>query len=92
MFGGGYLTPLLPLLFEHGAMSSLMSFAPNEPTPLMMVVAQNTDRRIAADKKCQSSIFYAAMLWENYLYQLAKYKKRGLPFHEAQIKAAEKNH
>ena len=30
------------------------------------------------------------MLWENYLYQLAKYKKRGLPFHEAQIKAAEK--
>lgn len=90
MFGGGYLMPLLPLLFEHGAMPSLMSFAPNEPTPLMMAVAQNTDRRIAADKSVNPAFFYAAMLWENYLYQLAKYKKRGLPFHEAQIKAAEK--
>ena len=57
MFGGGYLTPLLPLLFEHGAMSSLMSFAPNEPTPLMMVVAQNTDRRIAADKSVNPAFF-----------------------------------
>ena len=57
MFGGGYLTPLLPLLFEHGAMSSLMSFAPNEPTPLMMVVARNTDRRIAADKSVNPAFF-----------------------------------
>ncbi|WP_049235618.1 polynucleotide adenylyltransferase PcnB [Moraxella canis] len=90
MFSGGYLTPLLPLLFDYGAMPSLMNYAPNEPTPLMMAVAQNTDRRIAADKSVNPAFFYAAMLWENYLYQLAKYKKRGLPFHEAQIKAAEK--
>ena len=90
MFGGGYLAALLPLLFEHGAMNSLMNYAPNEPTTLMTAVAINTDRRVAMGKSVNPAFFYAAMLWENYLHQLAKYKKRGLPFHEAQLKAAEK--
>lgn len=90
MFGGGYLSSLLPLLFEFGAMSSLMSFAPNEPTPLMMAVAKNTDRRLMEGKSVNPAFFYAAMLWENYLHQLAKYKKNGLPFYEAQLKAAQK--
>ena len=90
MFGGGYLAALLPLLFEHGAMNSLMNYAPNEPTALMTAVAINTDRRVAMGKSVNPAFFYAAMLWENYLHQLAKYKKRGLPFHEAQLKAAEK--
>lgn len=90
MFGGGYLAALLPLLFEHGAMNSLMNYAPNEPTALMTAVAINTDRRVAMGKSANPAFFYAAMLWENYLHQLAKYKKRGLPFHEAQLKAAEK--
>lgn len=90
MFGGGYLEPLLTLLFEYGAMNSLMSHAPNEPTALMMAVAHNTDRRVAEGKNVNPAFFYAALLWENYLHQLAKYKKRGLPFHEAQLKAAEK--
>ena len=90
MFGGGYLAALLPLLFEHGAMNSLMNYAPNEPTALMTAVAINTDHRVAMGKSVNPAFFYAAMLWENYLHQLAKYKKRGLPFHEAQLKAAEK--
>lgn len=90
MFGGGYLAALLPLLFKHGAMNSLMNYAPNEPTALMTAVAINTDRRVAMGKSVNPAFFYAAMLWENYLHQLAKYKKRGLPFHEAQLKAAEK--
>ncbi len=90
MFGGGYLAALLPLLFEHGAMNSLMNYAPNEPTALMTAVAINTDRRVAMGKSVNPAFFYAAMLWENYLHQLAKYKKHGLPFHEAQLKAAEK--
>ncbi|MFB6348634.1 polynucleotide adenylyltransferase PcnB [Moraxella sp. ZJ142] len=90
MFGGGYLSALLPLLFEFGAMPSLMHFAPDAPTPLMMAVAQNTDRRTAMGKSVNPAFFYAVLLWENYLHQLAKFKKRGLPFHEAQLKAAEK--
>ncbi len=90
MFGGGYLAALLPLLFKHGAMNSLMNYVPNEPTALMTAVAINTDRRVAMGKSVNPAFFYAAMLWENYLHQLAKYKKRGLPFHEAQLKAAEK--
>lgn len=90
MFGGGYLAALLPLLFKHGAMNSLMNYVPNEPTALMTAIAINTDRRVAMGKSVNPAFFYAAMLWENYLHQLAKYKKRGLPFHEAQLKAAEK--
>lgn len=89
MFGGGYLAPLLPLLFEHGAMTSLMRFAPNAPTPLMMAIAKNTDQRVAAGKSVNPAFFYAALLWENYLHQLAKFKKRGLQFFDAQKKAAE---
>ncbi|MDO4441075.1 MAG: polynucleotide adenylyltransferase PcnB [Moraxella sp.] len=90
MFTGGYLLPLLPLLFEHGAMSSLMTYAPNAPTPLMNAIASNTDKRVNMGKGVNPAFFYAALLWENYLHQLAKFKKKGLPFHEAQGKAAAK--
>ncbi|MDO4896772.1 MAG: polynucleotide adenylyltransferase PcnB [Moraxella sp.] len=90
MFCGGYLTALLPLLFEHGAMNSLMMYAPNAPTALMNAVAVNTDKRVAQDLGVNGAFFYAVLLWENYLHALAKFKKRGLPFYEAQIKAAAK--
>ncbi|UTO04310.1 polynucleotide adenylyltransferase PcnB [Moraxella sp. FZLJ2107] len=90
MFGGGYLTPLLPLLFDSGAMASLMTYPPEAPSALMMAVAKNTDRRINGGKSVNPAFVYAVLLWGNYLYQLAKFKKRGLPFHEAQLKAAEK--
>lgn len=90
MFGGGYLAPLLPLLFEHGAIDSLMTHAPNEPSALMTAVAVNSDKRIQAGKTVNPAFFYAALLWGNYLHQLAKFKKRGVPFYKAQLKAAEK--
>ncbi|MGO2213430.1 polynucleotide adenylyltransferase PcnB [Psychrobacter alimentarius] len=90
MFTGGYLVPLLPLLFESGAIDSLIIYPPSEPSALVKQVAINTDKRIAAGKSINPAFFYAALLWENYLHQLAKAKKRNMPFVEAQMHAAGK--
>jgi len=90
MFTGGYLVPLLPLLFESGAIDSLIIYPPSEPSALVNQVAINTDKRIAAGKSINPAFFYAALLWENYLHQLAKAKKRNMPFAEAQMHAAGK--
>ncbi len=90
MFTGGYLVPLLPLLFESGAIDSLIIYPPSEPSALVKQVAINTDKRIAAGKSINPAFFYAAILWENYLHQLEKAKKRNMPFAEAQIHAASK--
>ncbi|MES1966100.1 polynucleotide adenylyltransferase PcnB [Psychrobacter sp. AH5] len=90
MFTGGYLVPLLPLLFESGAIDSLMIYPPSEPSPLVQQVAINTDKRIAAGKSINPAFFYAALLWENYLHQLEKAKNRNMPFAEAQLHAASK--
>ena len=90
MFTGGYLVPLLPLLFESGAIDSLIIYPPAEPSALVKQVAINTDKRIAAGKSINPAFFYAALLWENYLHQLEKAKKRNMPFAEAQMHAASK--
>lgn len=90
MFTGGYLVPLLPLLFEYGAIDSLIIYPPSEPSPLVQQVAINTDKRIAAGKSINPAFFYAALLWENYLHQLEKAKNRNMPFAEAQLHAAGK--
>ena len=90
MFTGGYLVPLLPLLFESGAIDSLVIYPPAEPSPLAQQVAVNTDKRIAAGKSINPAFFYAALLWENYLHQLEKAKNRNMPFAEAQMHAAGK--
>lgn len=90
MFTGGYLVPLLPLLFESGAIDSLIIYPPSEPSALVNQVAINTDKRIAAGQSINPAFFYAALLWENYLHQLAKAKKRNMPFAEAQMHAASK--
>lgn len=90
MFTGGYLVPLLPLLFESGAIDSLIIYPPSEPSALVKQVAINTDKRIAAGKSINPAFFYAALLWENYLHQLEKAKKRNMPFAEAQMHAASK--
>lgn len=90
MFTGGYLVPLLPLLFESGAIDSLFIYPPSEPSALVQQVAINTDKRIAAGKSINPAFFYAAILWENYLHQLEKAKKRNMPFAEAQMQAASK--
>lgn len=88
MFTGGYLVPLLPLLFEYGAIRHLIIYPPEAPTALVTQVATNTDKRIAQGKSINPAFFYAALLWDNYLYQLNKLKKKGLPFHDAQLQAA----
>lgn len=90
MFTGGYLVPLLPLLFESGAIEHLVIYPPKAPSPLVQQVAINTDKRIKAGKSINPAFFYAALLWENYLYQLEKFKKRNMPFAEAQLQAASK--
>ncbi|MGO1513256.1 MAG: polynucleotide adenylyltransferase PcnB [Psychrobacter sp.] len=90
MFTGGYLVLLLPLLFESGAMDSLVIYPPAEPSALVKQVAINTDKRIAAGKSINPAFFYAALLWENYLHQLEKAKKRNMPFADAQLHAAGK--
>ncbi|MDN3399593.1 polynucleotide adenylyltransferase PcnB [Psychrobacter sp. APC 3426] len=90
MFTGGYLVPLLPLLFESGAIDSLIIYPPSEASALVKQVAINTDKRIAAGKSINPAFFYAALLWENYLHQLEKAKKRNMPFAEAQMHAASK--
>ena len=90
MFTGGYLVPLLPLLFESGAIDSLIVYPPSEPSALVSQVAINTDKRIAAGKSINPAFFYAALLWENYLHQLAKAKSRNMSFAEAQMHAAGK--
>ena len=90
MFTGGYLVPLLPLLFESGAIDSLIIYPPSEPNALVTQVAFNTDKRINAGKSINPAFFYAALLWENYLHQLEKAKKRNMPFAEAQMQAAGK--
>nr|WP_313973327.1 polynucleotide adenylyltransferase PcnB [uncultured Psychrobacter sp.] len=90
MFTGGYLVPLLPLLFESGAIDSLFIYPPAEPSALVKQVAINTDKRIDAGKSINPAFFYAALLWENYLHQLEKAKKRNMPFADAQLHAAGK--
>lgn len=90
MFTGGYLVPLLPLLFEYGAIRHLIIYPPEKPSRLVNQVAINTDKRIALGKSINPAFFYAALLWDNYLHQLAKFKKKNMPFHDAQLQAASK--
>ena len=90
MFTGGYLVPLLPLLFEYGAIRHLIIYPPEQPSRLVNQVAINTDKRIALGKSINPAFFYAALLWDNYLHQLAKFKKKNMPFHDAQLQAASK--
>ena len=90
MFTGGYLVPLLPLLFDYGAIKHLIIYPPKAPSALVSQVAINTDKRIAQGKSINPAFFYAALLWDNYLYQLNKFKKRNMPFVEAQQQAASK--
>lgn len=90
MFTGGYIVPLLPILYEYKAIDHLFVYPDSEPTRLVKQVAINTDKRIASGKSINPAFFYAAMLWRNYLYQLNKYKARKMPFADAQQKAAAK--
>lgn len=90
MFSGGYLAALLPLLFKYGAIHHIMALPPSAPTALMNAAAGNTDKRVANDLGANPAFFYAVLLWENYLTALADFKKKGLPFYEAQNKAVSK--
>lgn len=90
MFTGGYIVPLLPILYEYKAIDHLFVYPDSEPTRLVKQVAINTDKRIASGKSINPAFFYAAMLWSNYLYQLNKYKAHKMPFADAQQKAAAK--
>lgn len=89
MFTGGYLVPMLPLLFDYGAFSQLLFYPPTSVTPLLNQVTINTDRRIGSGKSINPAFFYATILWENYLYLLDKLKKN-TPFSDAQNQAANK--
>lgn len=89
MFTGGYLVPMLPLLFDYGAFSQLLFYPPTTVTPLLNQVTINTDRRIGSGKSINPAFFYATILWENYLYLLDKFKKN-TQFSDAQNQAANK--
>ncbi len=87
MFTGGYVVPLLPLLYEYGAMEHLFYHAGNAPSQLVAKIAYNTDKRIISGRSINPAFFYAGLLWNNYLHQLEKNKKRNMTFDEAQKKA-----
>lgn len=89
MFTGGYLSALLPLLYQYGASNSLFDYASDTPTPLALQVAKTTDERINKGFGANPAYFYATVLWGNYLYNLAKFKKK-LSFYDAQIKSAKR--
>lgn len=89
MFTGGYLVPLLPLLFDYQAFKHLIFYPPTAITPLVERVAINTDKRINEGKSINPAFFYASILWENYLFLLEKFKKN-MPFAEAQHHSANK--
>lgn len=89
MFTGGYLVPLLPLLFDYGAFNHLLFYPPKFVTPLVERVTINTDKRITSGKSINPAFFYATILWENYLFLLHKLKKNH-SFGEAQLLAANK--
>lgn len=89
MFSGGYLTALLPLLYQYGAMPSLVVQPTPAPTALMMHIAKTSDERVRAEQSANPAYFYAVLLWEAYLTQVNKFKKK-LPFFDAQVKAAAK--
>ncbi len=89
MFTGGYLAPLLPLLFDYGALQTLLYFPLPLITPLVEQVSINTDKRIASNKSINPAFFYAIILWENYLYLLNKHKKN-MSFSDAQNLSANK--
>lgn len=87
MFSGGYLSALLPLLFDYKALEALLFFAPSVLTPLVEQASFNTDKRVQSGKSVNPAFFYACLLWENYLYLLNKHKKK-MGFTEAQIFAS----
>lgn len=89
MFSGGYLSALLPLLYQYGAAHSLFDYADDAPSPLASYVAKTTDERINKGFGANPAYFYATILWGNYLHNLAKFKKK-LPFYDAQVKAAKR--
>lgn len=57
MFTGGYLVPLLPLLFEYGAIRHLIIYPPESASALVTQVAVNTDKRIASGKSINPAFF-----------------------------------
>lgn len=87
MFTGGYLSTLLPLLYEYGAINALFTNASNTPTNLMMSVAKTSDMRIQNGRSANPAYFYAVLLWENYLQHLHQFHKK-MPFYDAQLKSA----
>lgn len=87
MFGGGYLSALLPLLYRYGAIKALLAHCDDKPTDLMMALAHASDERIRQGRGANVAYVYAALLWDSYLYQLKKLTKKH-PFIQAQIKAA----
>ncbi|MBS9779242.1 MAG: polynucleotide adenylyltransferase PcnB [Moraxellaceae bacterium] len=87
MFTGGYVEPLLPLLYEYGAMEHLFFHAQKQPSKLVSQIAHNTDKRIAENKNINPAFFYAGLLWHNYLYELDKCKKKK-SFADAQKQSA----
>ncbi len=87
MFTGGYVEPLLPLLYKYGAMEHLFFHAQKQPSKLVTQIAHNTDKRIAENKNINPAFFYAGLLWHNYLYELDKCKKKK-SFADAQKQSA----
>lgn len=88
MFTGGYLQALLPLLYQYGATKALFFCADGAvPNALMMAVAKSSDERVADGRAVNPAYFYAALLWDDYLHHLDKFKKK-FSFYDAQMKAA----
>lgn len=87
LFGGGYVTAALPLLFKYQAIRFLLAERLDSVTPLLQKVAENTDARINIGKSINPAFFYAALLWPAYQQKLQQYQQR-MPLVEAMNKAS----
>lgn len=76
IFGGGYVSQVLPLLEEYNALNYLFAEKIDEIEPLVQSVAESTDNRIRIGKSINPAFFYAALLYPAFLVKTEQLSKK----------------